>query len=255
MKSILEPGQVPRILLVEDDAVSLAFLVAVLESLPARVDAAASCAQALRLATEAPGHALWLIDANLPDGSGAGLLGSLRMLSSRSSPASPPTLQAVALAHTASQQREDLDALIAAGFTEVLIKPLAAPVLQAAVRRALGQPDDTAVADAPANRYGKLPNWDDAAALLALNGQDAHVVSLRKLFLAELPAQAEVVATALATYDAGPATQVLHRMRASCGFVGAARLGAAVTALEQAPGSTQALRRFEDAVSDLLLPA
>lgn len=247
MKPTPEPGQTPCILLVEDDPVSLAFLVAALESLPAQVDAAASCAQALRLAAESSGHALWLIDANLPDGSGAGLLASLRTL--------PSNPQTVALAHTASRQREDLDALIAAGFSEVLVKPLAAPALQAAVRRALGGPDDTAVTQAPAGGCDKLPNWDDAAALRALNGQDAHVASLRKLFLDELPSQRQAIASALAADDVGQATQVLHKMRASCGFVGAARLGAGVAALEQAPDSPQALRRFENAVSDLLLPA
>jgi hypothetical protein len=47
----------------------------------------------------------------------------------------------------------------------------------------------------------------------------------------------------------------LHRVRASCGFVGAARLGAALRALEAEPRSGIALQRFDEAAGDLLVPA
>src|SRR5690606_33004214 len=67
----------PRILLVEDDPTSRAFLQAATEALPAVVDIAGSVAEALALATR-HAHALWLIDAHLPDGSGSELLRVLR---------------------------------------------------------------------------------------------------------------------------------------------------------------------------------
>src|SRR5687767_15672925 len=120
------PSPSLRVLLVEDDPVSAAFLAAAIGVLPVEVDAAVTCAAALQLAKE-HGHQLWLIDANLPDGNGRDLLRALRV----DAPATP------ALAHTASRDRGDLDALIDAGFAEVLIKPLAAVELQAAARRAL----------------------------------------------------------------------------------------------------------------------
>ena len=63
----------PRILLLEDDPVSAAFLSAAIESLPARVDAAGTLAEARALAS-AHTHDLWLFDANLPDGRGVDLL-------------------------------------------------------------------------------------------------------------------------------------------------------------------------------------
>src|SRR5690606_26492213 len=72
--------QVPRILLVEDDPVTQAYLAAVLEALPATVDAVASAGEAMR-AVSGGGrgtHALWLVDAHLPDADGAGLLARLR---------------------------------------------------------------------------------------------------------------------------------------------------------------------------------
>ncbi len=238
------PG--PRILLVEDDPVSQAFLVAALESLPARVDAASCCAQARQRCLDAPGHGLWLIDANLPDGSGVELLATLRQ-------SAPGTM---ALAHTASQQRESLDALIAGGFSDVLVKPLATATLQAAVRRALGDASP-AVADAPARydllRSDLLPDWDDTAALRALNGHAAHIATLRQLFVDELPSQRLTIATALVEGRSDRARQELHRLRASCGFVGATRLGSTVRMLEREPGCAHALRCFEAAVSGLLV--
>jgi HPt (histidine-containing phosphotransfer) domain-containing protein len=44
----------------------------------------------------------------------------------------------------------------------------------------------------------------------------------------------------------------LHRLAASCGFVGAARLAAAVRALQAAPGDGERLQRFDAAVGELL---
>ena len=82
------PGTMPSILLVEDDRISAAFLSAALATLPARVHVAEDCAQAL--AASGPFDA-WLIDANLPDGSGTWLLQRLRATDAA----------ACALAHTA----------------------------------------------------------------------------------------------------------------------------------------------------------
>ena len=228
----------PRILLVEDDPVSRAFLSAAIEALPATVDAVGDCASAERQAADGR-HDLWLIDAHLPDGTGGALLARLRAR------ADTP-----ALAHTASHDRHALDGLLGAGFLEVLVKPIAPGALQAAIRRALGAP--LAVdADTP-RRGGKLPVWDDAAALGALNGERAHVEALRRLFLGELPGQRLAVDAALAAGDDEGAAHVLHRLRASCGFVGAARLAEAVHALEAELHAPAALRRFDEAVEDLL---
>ena len=231
----------PRVLLVEDDPVSSAFIAAAIAVLPVEVDVAATCATALQLAKE-HGHQLLLIDANLPDGNGRELLRALRM----NGPETP------ALAHTASRDRGDLDALIDAGFAEVLIKPLGAAELQAAVRRALRLPPAW---EESMPRCGKLPVWDDAAASAALNGNDAHVAALRKLFLAELPAQRDALLAALLADDAGPARAHLHRLQASCGFVGAARMGAAARTLQQSPGSGHAREEFAHAVEDALAAA
>jgi len=232
----------PRILLLEDDPVSATFLASALEALPARVVAAASLSEARLLGD---GCDLWLFDAHLPDGDGASLLAELRARG----------LRTPALAHTAEARREPLDALIAAGFDEVLQKPLSVAALQAGVRRALGDAGVSARHEAPTDTSAvctKLPVWDDDAALRALNGQRGHVVAMRGLFLQELAASAMRTIDAARRDDAATMRAELHRLRASCGFVGAARLAHAVDRLHASPAASEVLARFEHAVQDTL---
>ena len=199
----LAHGATPSILLVEDDPVSALFLSSALEALPARVQVAEDCAQAL--AAGGPFDA-WLIDANLPDGSGTVLLQHLRMADTSAS----------ALAHTADATSAMRERLLQAGFADVLVKPLSAQALLDAVRAALGH----AGGDAPPAR----PDWDEAAALAALAGNRDHVATLRQLFLSELPATRTACLEAFARADDAALRAQLHRLQASCGFAGAAAL-------------------------------
>ncbi|MFC3551260.1 response regulator [Lysobacter cavernae] len=234
------PDGLPRLLLVEDDPTSRAFLSAALRALPAEVDAADSLAAATALA-QTQDYALWLIDARLPDGSGAELLARLR---SRH-PHTP------ALAHTAAHEPAILEALVAAGFAEVLVKPLPATAVQTAVRSRLGLSTDP-VAIPTTDTDGPWPVWDDAAAVQALNGNRAHVDTLRGLFAQELPRSLQAITAAATRGDAEAVRADLHRLRASCGFVGAARLAAAVQALQQDALSATLLVRFEQAAHETL---
>ncbi len=222
----------PRLLLVEDDPVSLAFLRAALEGLPAMVETAMSAAEAR---STPPGHDLWLIDANLPDGSGADLLAQLHA----ASPATP------ALAHTADDSPGLARQLRDAGFDGVVVKPIAATELQAKVRAALGLPSPTAPTAFGGGDIPTLPPWDDDAALAALNGNRDAVAQLRTLFLAELPGQCERIRNASRSGDLDAARHELHRLKAGSGFVGALRVQAAAAALNDAPGDAGLLNAFE----------
>ncbi len=224
------PGTMPSILLVEDDAVSALFLSAALETLPAHVHVAEDCAQAL--AAAGPFDA-WLIDANLPDGSGAALLQHLRMTCTT----------ARALAHTADDTPTTHARLRQAGFAEVLVKPLAAQALLLTVRAALG-------CDTPPAR----PDWDEAAALAALAGNRDHVATLRQLFLSELPSMRTACLDAFARADDAALRAQLHRLQASCGFAGAAALAEVASNWHAAPADA-ALRDAFVATSGRLLPA
>ncbi len=243
----------PRVLLVEDDPVSAGFLSEALAALPARVDVAATLAEATALA-ETTKHDLWLIDAHLPDGAGAELLSRLRSRGYRTP----------ALAHTAETATTLLDILIDAGFEEVLIKPLSIAMLHGAVQRVLRMqahgdvdrhaPSKTNTSITPM-LCGKFPIWDDAAALRALNGNVAHVEAMRGLYRSELPQVQLRTVAALRDENLTSLDAELHKLRASSGFVGAARLGAAAQALQANPRSIDARRQFEGALQDTLSSA
>lgn len=225
-----------RLLLVEDDPTSQAFLREALLTLPARVDVAGDISEARALAQAAP-YALWLVDAHLPDGDGLDCLRALREVG-----ATP------ALAITAAGPGEDVAALCAGGFLEVLSKPVSVALLQATVRRLLG--------DAPRAPFrvaepGKLPLWDEARALAAIGGNPQALLALRGLFLGELPAARTAVERAIAAGDVDATRAHLHKLQAGAGFVGAARLARAIRALSGAPLDVGALEAFSWAVEDL----
>ena len=99
-----EQAMKPRVLVVEDDPVSRAFFVEALSGLPLAVDAVGRCDEAVsRAASHA--HALWLVDAHLPDGDARTLLPRMRAHDAG----------AVAVAHTASRDPALPAALVAAG--------------------------------------------------------------------------------------------------------------------------------------------
>ena len=229
-----------RLLLVEDDAVSAAFLSEALSALPASVDVAGSIAEALAIARDST-HSLWLVDAHLPDGDGLDCLRELRAMGTTP-----------ALALTAGAARAELDALCSGGYLEVLLKPIAVALLLGTVRRVLGLAAPGSAFSAPARpaRGGKLPAWEDAAALAAIGGHPASLAKLRRLFLEELPAMRAQLALAQSGDDAEGVRALVHKLRASCGFVGAARLAAAVEALARSPLEPAALRDFEFAAED-----
>ncbi len=216
----------PRLLLLEDDAVSAAFLREALAALPADVDHAGDLAGARRLA--GGGHAAWLFDARLPDGRAADLLVELRARG----------LQVPALALTAEDDPRELRRLEACGFQQALAKPVAVATLLSAVRRAVAE---------------GTPAWDDEAARRALGGDPSNVRALRELFLRELPGQLGLVHAACRRGDAALAREHLHRLTASCGFVGASRLLAEVRALSARPEDGAALDRLQARAGELLV--
>ncbi len=229
----------PLILVVEDDLVSAAYLSDATASLPAQVDVAGSVAEAVALAASHAhpnAHALLLIDAHLPDGSGQALLQALR----------DRGITAPALAHTAAGEIALRDELLATGFVEVLRKPIGVTDLKLALQRHLPRaiPASAQMAD--------LPRWDDAASLAALGGQRANVDALRGLFREELPGQRHRITKASSEGNEIGVRDELHRLVASCGFVGAARLGHAVRQLHAMPLDAKALATLQSEISEVL---
>ena len=235
-----------RLLLVEDDATSAAFLAEALSALPAEVDVAGDIAQAVAMARDCR-HALWLVDAHLPDGDGLDCLRALRSRSKHDTPA---------LAITAGVAGGERDALHAGGYVEVLMKPVSVAQLHGTVRRLLGLGTASPVGDPPPGaRGGKLPVWEQERALAAIGGNAGALAKLRALFLAELPEQHGQLQAAASRGDAAAVGAVVHKLRASCGFVGAARLARAVEALAASPLDADCLRDFGFATEDTLAAA
>ena len=233
-------ADLPRLLLVEDDPISLEFLSEALEGVPAQVDVAEDIAAAAWLARDRP-HSLWLVDAHLPDGTGLDCLRALRAC------ADTP-----AIAVTATTARDELDALCAGGFLEVMIKPVSVAQAQATVRRLLGL---RAGGVREPLHEPKLPAWDQVQALAAIGGKPEALARLRRLFLEELPGLREQWRSARAAGDATAVRAVLHKLKASCGFVGALRMGRAVDALSQHPLDDLLAADLEHAAADVLQAA
>ena len=199
---------VPRVLIADDDPVSLRFLSTAVGGLDCSVVAASNGTEALTAATWAA-FDLLLIDRRMPDLSGAELLAALR--------ARGITAPAIA---TSAELSPALNAqLAAAGFVATMEKPVALERLR-----------QTVLAHLPPAADAAHRLLDDTAAAAAI-GSDAEAMrALRLLFVTEL-ADLE---REWAADPAAIAPERLHRLRASCGFCGAPALGEAARALELA---------------------
>lgn len=226
----------PRVLLIEDDAVSSAFLIEALASLPVDVDHAATLATASHL-TASTHHALWLVDANLPDGRGDQWLKQQRAAG----------LHCPALALTAEAPHEGIDSFIAAGFSDVLPKPLPIALLHRHVMRLLGH--ESTPASLTIDKAEITPLWDEQQGLSALGGDHTAISVLRALFLKELPTQRDAILAALSQGDYRTARDVLHMLKASTALIGAARLAHATQALSRTPDASLARQQFIEAVN------
>lgn len=187
----------PRVLIVDDDPVSLRFLDAAVAQCGCVVVTAASGAAALA----ADGvFDLLLIDRRLPDIGGAELLHALRECG----------IDAVAIATSAEIDAATAMQLRATGFADVLEKPASVERIGEIVRRRL-----------PRIEFALL---DDVAALAIIGGDADALCALRGLLAEELEQlERDLTHDDLAT-DAARLDERLHRLRAACGFCGASAL-------------------------------
>jgi two-component system OmpR family response regulator len=206
----------PRILVVDDDPVSLAFLAAAIEQLGCVAIAKASGSEALNAAA-AEKTDLLLLDRHLPDIDGPALLELLRQRGAF----------APAIATSAELDAAASAELRAAGFVDVLPKPTTLTLLLQLLHRHLDMPPVSGMV--PASGAQQRAILDDASALAAVGGDPNALKALRALFAQELD-------TLERNFPPDPARSGghLHRLRASCGFCGANLLADAVVLLERA---------------------
>lgn len=214
--SRMDPPSTARILLAEDDPVSLAFLAEALDGLGLDVESVADGEAALIAARTRRFDAL-MLDHHLP-----GLDGDVALRTLRAN-AGAASCAALAIATTADPDPAVHAHLREAGFARVLVKPLDAASLRVTLG-ALG------IVCAPAS-HGLDPALDDDAGLLA-SGSMQTLTALRGLLAHELDALAEEWDSLLD--DAAALAGRLHRLRAACGFCGARALQSAAERLAAA---------------------
>ena len=205
-----------RILVADDDPVSLRFFVTVLRELGVETVGVANGHAALEACQESS-FDLLLLDRRMPGLGGAALLRELRRRGC--------TTAAVATsAELGSAARTEL---AAAGYADAVTKPIGVDQLATVLAKHL--PNQRGLRrDANATLHANSTNapsfsdiLEDEPALASVGGDKQTLQALRGLFAKELAAALPAIAS-MTTSELG---EWLHRLRASCRYCGARRLG------------------------------
>lgn len=211
------------LLLADDNPVTLQFLAEAVRQLGHRSAVASDGTAALALARREH-FDLLLLDLQMPGLDGKAVLRQLRGDSQARCQHSP------ALATTAETGPALARQLIADGFAAVLAKPLDLATLERALQ---GWHSFHGMLAEDLEEYAALPLLDDDAAIARLGTRET-VQALRRLFALELLAlPAELDDGLAAANRAGQLRERLHRLLASAGFCGAARLERAIRDLRK----------------------
>jgi CheY-like chemotaxis protein len=196
-----------RVLVVDDDPISLRYLHAALAQMACEPTPASTFAAALA-AVSAQEFDLLLLDRRMPEGSGTQLLARLRERGCR----------CPAVATSAEISGEIAVQLRAEGFVACIEKPVSLARLREVLQ--------------PWLRPAASVALEDDAALVAVGGDQQTLIALRGMLATEICTLLED----LAQYHLGAAALLerLHRLRAACGFCGASKLAAAAAEWERA---------------------
>lgn len=210
-----------KLLVVDDDPVSRQFFAEVLTRAGNTVRCAGDGNTTFALATAETFDAL-LLDLHLPDDHGENVLRRLR------DSVQAASRDAIAIATSAELTKTLRSDLLAAGFAEVLHKPVAADKLIALMVAIVPACAECLMVPASLtnNRTIEPPMLDDERAL-SITGDATIVAALRSLLAAELVSLEVELQTAIENANGTVVRDRLHRLRASCGFCGASALAAA----------------------------
>lgn len=215
-----------RVLVADDDPVSLRFLEGALRELGC-LPTAVGDGRAVLTVAAAERFDLLLLDRRMPGSGGAELLSALRRAG----------VDAPAIATSADLDPTMRAGLSAAGYLDALLKPISMESLAraiAALGRYSGPPGS---ADATGSRQPGAPDaaaaaeavlLDDAAGLQAVGGDAATLTALRNLLAADLE-----TLTQNHHFEGDAFADTLHRLRAACRYCGATRLERTVGAIEK----------------------
>ncbi len=223
------------VLVLDDDPVLREVLSTQLRTAGFQVVAAACIADAVQLAMRMSLDQL-LIDQRLGAEDGVHALARLRQTTGAK------TARAIAI--TAELDDALRQQLADVGFDAALLKPVAMPVLLAVLSRASATDQIE-----PTQRDVVL---DDAAAL-AIWGAMTTVSMLRAMLISELDPYRDALAQSCVRQDQPALREVLHRMRSSAGFCGAAVLTRFIDATTAGSASdwSTLLQRYDSACAEL----
>jgi len=227
----------PRLLIADDNPLSLAFFREALVLMGIEPVECIDGEQALQRA-RADAFDLLLLDARMPVMGGAEVLVHLRAHDG-------PSRHAIALATTADNDPAARVGLLAAGFSDVLTKPIGAQALRDAIGRFVP------IGPAAAGPGDGNPALDDRQSLSAAGGDRTIAAALRGLLAAELEQLPAEMAALGARRDTKALLDRLHRLDASAGFCGAPALSHAGAKLRGSLQSSEwpdaEMARFLDA--------
>ena len=242
------------ILVAEDDAINQKVILRQMELLGHAIEIAGNGVEALRL-WRAGSYALLLSDLHMPEMDGYALAGSIRQEEARRGIAGPRRMPILAL--TANALRGEAMRAREAGMDDYLTKPLALPLLKAALQKWLP------AGDAPTPGGARSPEPPatpapvlDVTVLQGLVGDEPEVV---REFLGDYRAAAGRLASELraacAADDLRHVAAAAHRLKSSSRSVGALALGDLCAELENASlagtraAIAQCTPRFEAALA------
>jgi DNA-binding response OmpR family regulator len=214
-----------HLLLLEDDLISLEFMAEAMRELPLQLHTAGTFESAQRL-TQLYCFALIISDLNLSDGN---LLTHYQQL-----PNNVPIL-----AISAELNEHTRQALADIGIEHALAKPMRISQLHEAVYSVW-----------PVLRNETTSElWDDEKAQRALGHNPQALANLKRMFAAELDTMKTQISQAFETGNQTFIQQQLHKLKASCGFLGAERLLQASHVLDHNPGE-QTLQHFLEVLDE-----
>lgn len=242
-KAALSPGH--KVLVVEDDEVNALVLerfVGMLGQVPL---CASSIGAALRIAHQTP-VAVAIVDMNLPDGDGVGLLSKLRKI-----PAYRSTPVVLISAHV---RREEAERLRQAGFDSVMQKPVTQSQLRGVLGRLLSNPETITpgghtVTDA-------TPASEERVDKAFLNAEQdslgmATVEQIATVFERQGESLIASLGDAASRGDADDARKLAHKLRGAAANVGLQQLSRHAAEVEETLSNTldgKALQREVDSL-------
>ncbi|HEY8011973.1 MAG TPA: response regulator [Rudaea sp.] len=219
----MAPIAPPRILVADDDSVSLLFLASALHELGCEVTAVANGMNAIA-ACEKQKFDLLLLDRRMPDLGGAPLLQALRARGNL----------VVAIATSAELDAITRDELHAAGYVDALTKPIGIDRLASVLADTLPdwQVGHAHIASTVEVRFCAIDLLDDTGALASVGGDAAALRGLRGLLLQDLAATIPLIAATVQPMSMQDLRDYLHRLRAACRYCGTPMLAVAAARLE-----------------------